>query len=176
MELEGRERQLVEAMDAYGDYIIRLCYTYVRNWQTAEDLAQDSFLNYYEALPKFRGESSHKTYLFRIAVNVCHNYLASWAYKKIHISNLFLNLLSTAKTPESCYLVRTEQQQLVDAIEKLPTKYKDVIVLYHFAELPLQQCGEALNLPLNTVKTRLRRARQQLGDYLLKEEELYEPN
>lgn len=58
-----REEKLVEAMELYGDYIVQLCYTYVRNWQTAEDLAQETFLRYFEALSKFRGDSSVKTYL-----------------------------------------------------------------------------------------------------------------
>lgn len=171
--MEEREARLAEAMELYGDYIVRLCYTYVRNWQTAEDLAQDSFLKYYEALPTFRGEAAAKTFIFRIAVNCCHNYLASWAYKKVHISTVFQRLLATKVTPEQQILERTQDEQLVAAIEALPTKYKDVIVLFHFAELSLQQCAEALQLPLSTVKTRLRRARQQLGEQL-QEEELYE--
>ena len=96
-----REQKLVEAMELYGDYIVQLCYTYVRNWPTAEDLAQETFIRYFEALPKFRGDSSIKTYLFRIAVNVSHNYLTSWKYKKVHITTLFQRFLTSNDTPKS---------------------------------------------------------------------------
>ncbi|MGN7476570.1 sigma-70 family RNA polymerase sigma factor [Solibacillus silvestris] len=171
-----RERKLEEAMDLYGDYIVQLCYTYVRSWQTAEDLAQETFLRYFEALPKFRGDASIKTFLFRIAVNISHNYITSWKYKKIHITTFFQKLLMSADTPESQLLKKTESQQLVAAIEELPTKYKDVIVLFHFAELPLQEVGRALKLPVNTVKTRLRRARQMLGMELMEGGELHGSN
>ena len=176
MEQPEREQKLEEAMDLYGDYIVQLCYTYVQNWQTAEDLAQDTFMRYFDALPKFRGDASTKTYLFRIAVNSCHNYLASWKYKKVHITNFFQKLLMSDENPESQLLKQTENQLLVTAIEGLPSKYKDVIVLYHFAELSLQEVGEALKLPVNTVKTRLRRARQMLGIELTREGELYGSN
>lgn len=173
---EQREAKLTEAMDLYGDYVVQLCYTYVRNWQTAEDLAQDTFIKYYEALPKFRGEASVKTYIFRIAVNTCHNYLTSWKHRKVHISQLFQKLLTSNDTPESRVVYMSEQHALVGAIEALPTKYKDVLVLYHFAELSLQDISLCLKLPINTVKTRLRRARQTLGVKLCEEEELYESN
>ncbi len=168
-----REEKLVEAMELYGDYIVQLCYTYVRNWQTAEDLAQETFLRYFEALSKFRGDSSVKTYLFRIAVNVSHNYLASWKYKKVRISTFFHKTLASDDTPEHQLLKQNEQQQLIAAIKALPTKYKDVVMLFHFAELPLQEVAAALKLPVNTVKTRLRRARQTLGIQLMEEGDLY---
>ena len=63
MEQPEREQKLEEAMDLYGDYIVQLCYTYVQNWQTAEDLAQDTFIRYFNALPKFRGDASTKTFI-----------------------------------------------------------------------------------------------------------------
>ncbi len=172
MDERRREALLIEAMDTYGDYIVQLCYTYVRNWQTAEDLAQDTFIKYYQALPAFRGDASVKTYIFRIAVNVCHDYLASWKYKKVHVSAIFQKWLTTNETPEKHIVKLSEHQVLVKAIEALPTKYKDVIVLYHFAELSLQDMSQALKLPINTVKTRLRRARQMLGVQLKEEGEV----
>lgn len=53
MDQSEREQKLEEAMDLYGDYIVQLCYTYVQNWQTAEDLAQDTFMRYFDALSNF---------------------------------------------------------------------------------------------------------------------------
>ncbi|SOC39226.1 sigma-70 family RNA polymerase sigma factor [Ureibacillus acetophenoni] len=167
---EEQEEQLKEAMDLYGDYIVRLCYTYVRNWLTAEDLAQETFIKFYRAIPKFRQQSTVKTYLYRIAVNVCHDYLASWKHKRVVITNTIQKLLSAEKTTEQIVLQQTEDEALIEAIENLPPKYKDVIVLYHFIEMSQDEISETLNLPLNTVKTRLRRARQKLA-FTLKEGE-----
>lgn len=173
MEQWQQDQKLAEAMDEYGDYLVKLCYTYVRNWQTAEDLTQDAFIKYYAALPKFRGDASVKTYLFRISINVCHDYLASWKHRKIHVSQLFQIILKDERTPERISVQKDEQQQLVDAIQGLALKYKDVIILFHFAEMSLEEVADALKLPVNTVKTRLRRARQTLGLTLMEGGDLY---
>ncbi len=108
-----------------------------------------------------------KTYLYRIAVNVCHDYLASWKYKKIVVTELFQKLLKTTTTPETEFIEKDEQLYLVTAIENLPRKYKEVLVLFHFVELSLEEVSQVLALPINTVKTRLRRARQMLGVTLI---------
>ncbi|MEO4051865.1 sigma-70 family RNA polymerase sigma factor [Solibacillus sp. CAU 1738] len=165
--MNDRDRLLTEAMDTYSAYLLQLIYTYVRDWQTAEDLTQETFIRYYRSLAKFRGDASVKTFIYRIAVNVCHDYLASWKNKKIYVSELFQKLLKTNATPETELVHKDEQQQLVSAIEHLPTKYKDPLVLFHFAELSLEEVSQVLALPLNTVKTRLRRARQMLGVTLI---------
>ncbi len=163
MEAKEREQRLIEAMDQYGDHIAKLCYTYVRNWQTAEDLAQESFLKFFRSLHTFRGEANIKTFLYRIAINVCHDYLASWKYKKVTITNAFQKLLHTERSTEEVVISLDESARLVQAIERLPAKYKDVIIVFHFGEMSLAETGAILKLPLNTVKTRLRRARQMLG-------------
>lgn len=167
--LEGRgfvttheEEHLQQVMQQYGDEILRLCYTYVHSWQTAEDLTQETFLKFYRASGKFRGESTVKTYLFRIAINVCKDYLSSWKYQKIQLSNTLTTFLKSKDNLEQIIVEKSEQQLLVEKIEQLPLKYKDVLMLYYYAELPIAEVAETLGLPVNTVKTRLRRARVQL--------------
>ena len=165
--MNEQDRQLTEAMNTYGDYLLCLIYTYVHDWQIAEDLTQDTFIRYYHSHAKFRGQASVKTYLYRIAVNVCHDYLASWKYKKIVVTELFQKLLKTTTTPETKFIEKDQQLHLVTAIENLPRKYKEVLVLFHFVELTLEEVSQVLALPINTVKTRLRRARQMLGVTLI---------
>ncbi|MGM9949353.1 MAG: sigma-70 family RNA polymerase sigma factor [Lysinibacillus sp.] len=173
MEPEEREQKLIQAMDQYGDEIARLCYTYVRNWHTAEDLAQESFLKFFRSLHTFRGEARVRTFLYRIAINTCHDYLASWKYKKVTITNAFHKLLQTERSIEQVVISMDDSEKLVQAIERLAPKYKDVIIIFHFGEMSLEETAAILKLPLNTVKTRLRRARQMLGISL---QEGVEPN
>lgn len=173
MESEERERRLIEAMEQYGDDIVKLCYTYVRNWQTAEDLTQESFLKFFRSLHTFRGEASVKTFLYRIAINVCHDYLSSWKYAKVTITNAFQKLLRTERSTEQVVISMDDSARLAWAIEQLPPRYKDVLVVFHFGEMSLEETSSILKLPLNTVKTRLRRARQMLGVTLQEGEELH---
>ena len=88
---------------------------------------------------------------------------SSWKYKKVHISEIFQKLLKYEDTPEKQAIKHDEQAQLVKGIEGLQTKYKDVLLLFHFGEMTLEEVSFALNIPVNTVKTRLRRARRTLG-------------
>ncbi|MEG0261272.1 MAG: sigma-70 family RNA polymerase sigma factor [Lysinibacillus sp.] len=169
---EQKDARLAEAMTVYGDYLVRICYTYVQDWSMAEDLVQDTFVKYYEKMAQFREEASVKTYLYRIAINNCHSYLASWRYKKLQVIDTWSKLKGESADPVSEILASESDAILVVAIEKLPTKYKDVLLLFHFAELSLKEVAEALHMRENTVKTRLRRARQMIGITL--EEEGFE--
>lgn len=164
---EQKDARLLKAMTDYGDYLVRLCYTYVQDWAIAEDLVQDTFVKYYEKMERFREESSVKTYLYRIAINNCHSYLSSWRYKKLQFMDSWSKLMGESVDPESNVVANESDALLVAAIEKLPTKYKDVLLLFHFAELSLKEISETLKMPENTVKTRLRRARQMVGSTLL---------
>ncbi|MFJ7666338.1 sigma-70 family RNA polymerase sigma factor [Lysinibacillus sp. NPDC097195] len=154
---------LVDAMTQYGDYLVRVCYTYVKNWAVAEDLVQDTFVKFYEKMDQYREEATVKTYLYRIAINHCHNYVASWRYKKLQVIDYWHKLSGDEVDPVHHMLANETDRMLVAAIEQLPTKYKDVIILFHFAELSLNEVAETLKLKQNTVKTRLRRARQSIG-------------
>ena len=160
---EYKDARLAEAMTVYGDYLVRLCYSYVKDWAVAEDLVQDTFVKYYEKMDQFREESSVKTYLYRIAINHCHSYLTSWRYKKLQVIDSWSKLMGQSIDPVSKVLANESDALLVEAIEKLSTKNKDVLLLFHFADFSLNEVSEALRIPENTVKTRLRRARQMVG-------------
>ncbi|MGE7090628.1 sigma-70 family RNA polymerase sigma factor [Lysinibacillus sp. NPDC048646] len=166
---EHKDACLSNAMALYGDYLVRVCYTYVQDWAIAEDMVQDTFVKYYEKMEQFREQSSVKTYLYRIAINNCHSYLASWRYKKLQVIDYWHKLIGHAVDPVHKVIASESDVMLVLAIEKLPTKYKDVLLLYHFAELSLKEVSETLKMPENTVKTRLRRARQMIGVTLQEE-------
>jgi len=166
---EQKDAHLSRAMTTYGDYLLRICYTYVKNWTVAEDLVQETFVKYYERMEQFREEASVKTYLYRIAINNCHSCLSSWRYKKIQVIDFWGKFISLSNNPEKEVLENEAEAMLVASIEELPIKYKDVLLLFHFAEFSLKEIANLLKLPENTVKTRLRRARQMVGLTLLEE-------
>ena len=85
------ERIFREAMEAYSDYLLRIAYLYVKDWQVAEDIVQDAFLTYYMKFEQFEERASLKTYLVRIVINKCKDYLKSWRYRKLTLTNQFFN-------------------------------------------------------------------------------------
>lgn len=156
-----------QIVHTYGDYIVRLCFTYTKDWQLAEDLTQETFLRFYAA--DFRNDADIKTYLYRIAVNRCKTYLVSWRYRQTQLLQLSQRLVA-----KDHVIQQVEQKELsaflYEKIAALPVKYREIIVLYHYFELTTAQIAAILKLSENTVKTRLRRGRQQLGTKIQKGE------
>lgn len=82
------EQEFEQIVVQQGDYILRLCYTYTNDWQIAEELTQDTFMRFFKAFVRFKGEANIRTYLYRIAVNRCKSYMVTWRYKQMFFGKL----------------------------------------------------------------------------------------
>ncbi|WP_248251946.1 sigma-70 family RNA polymerase sigma factor [Fictibacillus marinisediminis] len=76
-----KEELMEQIMKDYGKDVLYLCYTYVKEWNLAEDLAQDVFVKIYSKADTFRGEAKRKTWIYKIAVNHCKDYIKSAHYR-----------------------------------------------------------------------------------------------
>lgn len=168
---DEKDELLQKAMLDYGDDLIRLAFTYTKDHSRAEDIVQDSFINFYIHIDQFRYESSVKTYIYRIVINQCHNYLRSWAYRKIELREKTLNIVQ--KSMEKMVLDKEFSTELANAISKLPPKYREVLWCYYMEEFSIKEIAEMLNTNENTVKTRLVRARNK-AKIIVKEDGIYE--
>lgn len=144
----------------YGDDILRLCLLYLGDRQLAEDAFQETFVKAWKNADSFRGESGVKTWLSHIAVNTCRDTLRSGWFRMMKKSEPVEKLFDLA-APEA-----EDHMPVRDAIVHLPGKYREVIVLYYDQEMKLKEIAEVLNLPVNSVSTRLRRARALLKSEL----------
>ena len=156
------DEEMKTIMDSHGEYLIRLAYFYVKDWATAEDIMQDVFISYYRKSAQFDNRASLKTYLSKITVNKCHDHLRSWKNRRSLFSNSLGGLISNAKSPEDTYVQHTDQSNLTNKILELPVKYREVILLFYYQEFTSKEISELLNCSENTVKTRLRRAKDLL--------------
>jgi RNA polymerase sigma factor (sigma-70 family) len=162
----SREERLEWLMNEYGKNVARLAFTYTKQRQLSEDIAQEVFIKCYENLDKFRHESSYKTWVYRITVNLCKDKLRSWSFKNIVLTEFFLKTKSTNKSPEM-ELVGLEDKRIIsEKILSLPIKYREVIILYYYEEMSYNQISDLLNVSLQTIKSRLHRARLLLKKLL----------
>lgn len=159
MDVEEKEQYLHEAMEQHGDYIKRLIFTYVQDIQKTEDLVQEVFIKFYNSLERFEGRSTIKTYLYRIAVNECKNYLNSWHCRKLVVTEKIRGWKNRASA-EAEYLRMERHEHISELVSSLPIKYREVIWLYYYMELSVSEIAEVLACPANTVKTRLTRGRK----------------
>lgn len=155
----------------YGEALMRLAYTYVKNTAMAEDVVQDVFLTAYEKMNEFRGQSSYQTYLYRITINRCHDYLRSWTYKNLILSDTLFSLLHSKDRVDQTVIRNDEQFALGKKVFSLPVKYREVIVLHYYEDLSIDEIANLLPCPPGTVKTRLQRARAKLKMIIEGEEE-----
>ena len=152
-----------ELIDQHGDDILRLCLLYMGERQLAEDAFQETFVRAWRHLSAFRGESSVKTWLSHIAVNVCRDMLRT-PWLRMRRSASSVEEMEHLPAPDA-----TPRHELMDAIRALPDKYREVIVLVYVQDMKLREAAAQLRLPVPTVSTRLRRARARLAQLLSEE-------
>ncbi|MFB1082635.1 sigma-70 family RNA polymerase sigma factor [Jeotgalibacillus sp. JSM ZJ347] len=170
MKNNEKDRILNQAMEDHGNYLKRLIYTYVKDVQKAEDILQDTFVKFYSRFDQFEKRASVKTYLYRIAVNEAQNYLRSWSFRKIGFTDK-LRSFNQGSSAEELYIKSEGNRTLGEMVKELPVKYREVIWLFYYDELSINEISEVLRCSSNTVKTRLARGRQlarisiEEGDY-----------
>lgn len=125
----------------------------------AEDIAQEAFIKAYERLQEFDGTKSRfSTWLYKIATNKAIDYLRA---QKKKVPTEDIELLADTAAPD--YAAEEQHRHVRDAVAKLqPPIHRQVVEAYYWHGKSYQQIAEELNTPINTVRTWLRRAKQQL--------------
>lgn len=161
-------------LPAYGDIVRRyqgsvfnVCYRFMGERQSAEDLTQDTFIRAHQRLDTYDESRPFGPWIRRIAANLCINELNR--NKQLVFS---LNEQMDTPTeiitrgPEEAQVSREVRQKVREAIVELPPHYRAVIELRHFQELSYKEISQALSIPLSDVKSHLYRARQTLAQRL----------
>ncbi|MGG1326717.1 sigma-70 family RNA polymerase sigma factor [Bacillus tropicus] len=162
-EIEDKEDLIDEIMNKYGQEVLQLVYSYVNNKEVAEDLTQDIFVKCYKSLHTYKGNSNLKTWLWRIAINHCKDYLKSWYNKKVIVTEGdFTYMGSQKESVEQTVIQNAEDRELASAVMNLPIKYREVIYLFYYEELSIKEVAIVIEVKENTIKTRLKKAKELL--------------
>nr|WP_260399775.1 sigma-70 family RNA polymerase sigma factor [Peribacillus simplex] len=163
-QMKDDESLLDEIMSLYGQDILQLVYSYVKDAVVAEDLTQEIFIKCYKALPTYNQQSNIRTWLWRIAINHCKDYRKSWYFRKVSTAEEEQEWTSTDDVEEAV-VQQDEDRQLAVAVMELPIQYRELIYLHYFQEMKLKQISEITGVKLGTVKTRMRQAKRRLKTY-----------
>lgn len=160
---EAENGNTLRLITEYGDYVLRICSYYANNKSDAEDIFQEVFLKLHKSFTGFRGGSAEKTWITRVAINTCKDYLR----KK---SN---NIRFISESDELAYICEKmdsleEDCSILDCINLLPDIYKDVLLLYYYDDYSTAQIAKLLKLKDSTVRSRLKRARDLLSKIFAK--------
>ena len=173
MNREEKDSLLEKLMIDYGNELVRLAFSYVKDTEIAKDLVQNTFIKCYKNLETFRQDAQIKTWLYRITINECKDYLKSWHYKMVQVKGFIQETTrSILPSTEKAILDKYNQEEIKDTVYSLPKVYREVVYLYYYESLTAEEISKVLDISVNTVKTRLRRAQQRL-ESILKEAELH---
>jgi RNA polymerase sigma-70 factor, ECF subfamily len=154
-------------------YVYNLALRVVKDENEALDLAQETFVRAWTALPNFRGGSQFRTWLYRIVTNLCYNRLPNLRRSLNDLGDDVMEDIPEAhfNTPANEIESNETRQRLHQAIENLDENYRLLITLRYQNELSYDEIASTLNLPLGTVKTGIFRAKEQLRKSLAQLEE-----
>nr|WP_255575686.1 sigma-70 family RNA polymerase sigma factor [Caproiciproducens faecalis] len=133
----------------YSDMVVRIAFQNVKSRAEAEDIAQEVFLRLFTRRPDFEDDEHEKAWMIRVTVNLCKDYLkSSWFRKRADLGD---NLLS-----------RDGNGEVLDAVMRLPVKFRNVIYLHYYEDMSVTEIASVLQQKENTVSSWLHRARKQL--------------
>lgn len=151
-----RDMELIRMMEQYGPQLVGLCAAMLRDAQLAQDVVQETFIRAYQKMDSFRGECSEKTWLTRIAINVCRNHLRSNWFRLVDRS------ITPDMLPEAGGEAGEDDRFIYSAVQSLPKKYREIILLRFYQDLSLSEIGNVLGISLSTASRRLSKAMQML--------------
>jgi RNA polymerase sigma-70 factor (ECF subfamily) len=164
------ERVLGGDAEAYGELLERYqpglvyhCAAMVHDGDVANDMAQEACIKAFMQLKRYKPEYRFSTWLYKIATNTCLDYL-----KRQHHLSLddVPEQTSSQATPHEQAEADDNARRVQEAVKRLPVRYQTVISLYYWQERSYEEIAEIMNAPLNTVRTWIRRAKEQLQEEL----------
>jgi RNA polymerase sigma-70 factor (ECF subfamily) len=175
--LQGRSEAFGELVRRYQDRLFNTAYRMVGNAEDAQDVVQDAFLNAYQSLGSFKGDSLFFTWLYRIAVNT------AISLKRKQRVALSINTgpdqpgvaepldPSEASQPGHALEQAEEERRIQQALGRLSPEHRAVLVMKDIEGQKYEAMAEVLQVPIGTIRSRLHRARLELRELLSKDEE-----
>ena len=160
MEDPDRERRFLALLNANLPALGRLAGSYAGSTGEREDLLQEIALALWQALPRFRGESSERTFLFRIAHNHCIDHITR-RRPMASLQELELDPEDGGRSVESTLTQEQESARLMSAVRRLPLIQRQVVILA-LEDMDYAEIGAVLGITENNVGVRLNRARATL--------------
>ena len=172
--LLGNNQMFSRLIDNYKNMVYNLAYRMSNNSQEAEDISQEAFLRAYQSLARFNPSYKFSTWLYQITLNIIRdrfkkkglNYISLDTPIETDDSEFFHQPADLTNNPEQIIAQQEDARAVQQAINSLPLKYREVLVLRYLQDLSYIEISNILKLPQGTVKVRLYRAREQLRKIL----------
>jgi RNA polymerase sigma-70 factor (ECF subfamily) len=166
--VNGSQDVFAVLVERYKDAVQNLAYRMLGNVTEAEDVTQEAFVRAYTQLASYKSTHKFSTWLLSIASHLAIDQLRRRRFLALPLEDVpFLEWISDASVgPEQSALQGEQQDEVQQYLQKLPSKYRAVIVLRYWYDFSYEEIAAALNLTAPLVKARLHRARELLARYM----------
>ncbi|MFC7681068.1 RNA polymerase sigma factor [Paenibacillus sp. GCM10028914] len=147
-------------METYGEAVWNYSYFLSRNGAVADDIAQETFIRAYKYMNNYRGESSLKTWLLRIARNRWYSYRSTSFIKRVILKPEAISDISVQSAEDEA-LEQSLSTEVWKLVYQLPLKDREVLILAIHYELTMEELADTLGISLSAAKSRLQRARRK---------------
>ena len=151
----------------YQDRLVFSVYKFLKDYELAQDIAQEAFVKAFKNIEKFRGDSSFYTWIYRIAINTAKNFLSTKSRRSEVYDDEIMELklsesAATSENPENILEAEELRSIMMDAIQGLPDDIRSTLSLREFDGLSYEQIAEVQNCPIGTVRSRIHKGREIL--------------
>ncbi|MDE2019850.1 MAG: sigma-70 family RNA polymerase sigma factor [Patescibacteria group bacterium] len=175
--IKGDQTAFAELLNRYLSPVYKFAYQYVRNGADAEDIAQEAFVRAWKHLKSFDTTKNFKTWIFTIAKNAALDLLkkkkpmifSMLAEEEGELDALLAPFTGQPESPETVYDRKLQRAEFQSALKGLPVAYQEVLRLRYDDHLKFREIAEALDEPIDTIKSRHRRGVALLRDALFPE-------
>ncbi|MBP1950927.1 sigma-70 family RNA polymerase sigma factor [Virgibacillus litoralis] len=164
-----RDQAIEFIMNHYGEAVKRIIYSYVKNFHTTDDLFQEVLILVYRKWEKYDSKYQLKTWVVRIAINRCKDYLRSPLHRIKLVKEQWLDQ-KDHQDAEKAVIQQEQWDELAEAILNLPIKNREVMILTFQQNMSLKEIAEVTGTPVSTIKTRMQRAKSLLKKHVSEEE------
>jgi RNA polymerase sigma-70 factor, ECF subfamily len=164
-----------EIFQRYSSMVFNLTFRILGDREEALDVSQEVFLAVFRKLQRFRGESSLKTWIYRIAINRASNRCRWWSRLRRrgtvsldeHLSKddsrtISESLASTGHSPEEALLLQEKRDEIEHSLQRLPVQQRVAVIMRDVQGLSYEEIADLLQVSLGTVKSRIARGREEL--------------
>ena len=169
---EGNEGAFNFLMNKYYPRVYASLFSFTKSKEDSEDLAQQTFVKVWQQIQSFRGDSAFFTWVYRIAINLAKNYVASSGYKKQKVNSSIDQLeidISSNENIESMLIHSQSIEDIRDFINTMPEALKTAFTLRESEGKSYEEISIITETPIGTVRSRIFRARESIVDFMKKE-------
>ncbi len=168
--LRGETERFAELVERYKRLAWKLAYSFVGNFEDARELSQNAFLKAYRHLGRFRGDSRFSTWLCRIVLNECADFVRKRKREPVSLpasisadeEPVILEPVDPRAGPRELAQQREFYMRISAALERLPLQQRSAFVLHHLHGLTLEETAKIMGCRVGTAKSHLFRAARQL--------------